>query len=135
VVSHDRWFLNRVCTHILAFEDDGKVEFHVGDFDRYLEKRRVREQPVEAPKEERAVRARARKLSYKEQRELEAMEAAIHNGEAEVSRIEGLLQDPEFFVKRSAEFPALEAKLREMKAHVAGLYDRWQELEAIRAAS
>lgn len=38
VVSHDRWFLNRVCTHILAFEDDGRVELNVGDYDYYLEK-------------------------------------------------------------------------------------------------
>jgi ABC transport system ATP-binding/permease protein len=135
VVSHDRWFLNRVCTHILAFEDDGKVEFHVGDFDRYLEKRRARTAPVEAPKEERAARPRSRKLTYKEQRELEGMEAAILADEEEAARIEGLLHDPQFFVTRSAEFPALEAKLTETRARVAQLYTRWQELEAIRDAS
>jgi ATP-binding cassette subfamily F protein 3 len=41
VVSHDRWFLNRVCTHILAFEDDGHVELSVGDYDYYLEKSKL----------------------------------------------------------------------------------------------
>jgi ATP-binding cassette ChvD family protein len=35
VISHDRWFLNRVCTHILAFEGDSKVEWFEGDFDAY----------------------------------------------------------------------------------------------------
>lgn len=135
VVSHDRWFLNRVCTHILAFEDDGRVEFHVGDYDRYLEKRQVAEKPVEAPKEERAVRQRARKLSYKEQRELEGMEEAIMVGEEEVAECEGLLNDPQFFVTRSAEFPQIEAKLAAAKIRVAELYARWQELEAIRAAA
>ena len=39
VVSHDRYFLNRVCTAILAFEDDGAVRYHVGNYDYYLEKR------------------------------------------------------------------------------------------------
>ena len=135
VVSHDRWFLNRVCTHILAFEDDGRVEFHVGDYDRYLEKRRVATQAVEAPKEERVVRARARKLSYKEQRELEGMEEAIMHGEEEVSSLEALLNDPQFFVTRSAEFPEVEAKLASAKERVATLYGRWQELEAIRAGA
>ena len=39
VVSHDRYFLNRVCTSILAFEGDGVVRYHVGNYDYYLEKR------------------------------------------------------------------------------------------------
>ena len=39
VVSHDRYFLNRVCTDILAFEGDGKIAHSVGDYDYYLEKK------------------------------------------------------------------------------------------------
>src|SRR5207249_10447296 len=39
VVSHDRYFLNRVCTSILAFEGEGRVVYHVGNYDYYLEKR------------------------------------------------------------------------------------------------
>ena len=39
VVSHDRYFLNRVCNSILAFEVGGAVQYHVGNYDRYLEKR------------------------------------------------------------------------------------------------
>lgn len=42
VISHDRWFLNRVATHILAFEDDGKVVWNEGNYDDYLEDRRRR---------------------------------------------------------------------------------------------
>ena len=37
VISHDRWFLDRIATHILAFEDDGEVVFHEGDFSEYHE--------------------------------------------------------------------------------------------------
>ena len=40
VVSHDRYFLNRVCTDILAFEGDGRIAHSVGDYDYYLEKRK-----------------------------------------------------------------------------------------------
>ena len=39
VVSHDRYFLNRVCTDILAFEGDGRIHHSVGDYDYYLEKK------------------------------------------------------------------------------------------------
>ena len=41
-ISHDRWFLDRVATHILAFEDDGKVFWHEGNYGDYLEDRRRR---------------------------------------------------------------------------------------------
>jgi len=39
VISHDRWFLDRVATHILAYEDDGSVVFHEGNFSDYEEDR------------------------------------------------------------------------------------------------
>ena len=42
VISHDRWFLDRICTHILAFEDEGHVEFFDGNFTEYEEERRKR---------------------------------------------------------------------------------------------
>ncbi len=42
VISHDRWFLDRVATHILAYEDDGGVVFHEGNFTEYEEDRRSR---------------------------------------------------------------------------------------------
>ena len=42
VISHDRWFLDRVATHILAFEDDGKLVWHEGNYGDYLEARRRR---------------------------------------------------------------------------------------------
>lgn len=40
IVSHDRWFLDRVATHILAFEDDGRIEWFYGNFSEYEENRR-----------------------------------------------------------------------------------------------
>ncbi|KAA3652724.1 MAG: energy-dependent translational throttle protein EttA [Bacteroidetes bacterium] len=42
VISHDRWFLDRICTHILAFEGDSQVYFFEGDFSEYEENRRKR---------------------------------------------------------------------------------------------
>ena len=49
IISHDRWFLDRMCTHILAFEGDSHVEWFEGDFSAYLEdkKRRLGDEAVE----------------------------------------------------------------------------------------
>ena len=150
VVSHDRYFLNRVCTNILAFEGDGKISHSVGDYDYYLEKRRRAE--VEASRQNAAMLAtnksaalakaanatknsKSRKLSFKETRELEGIEAQIHGVEAEVARIEGLFAQPDFFRKHAAQVNQLTDELDAAKANVVKLYARWEQLEAIKAAS
>ena len=149
VVSHDRYFLNRVCTDILAFEGDGKIAHSVGDYDYYLEKRqkaavaasrKTTEAPVaskpSAPAPNAAAKtAKGRKLSFKEQRELEGIEAQIHVVEAEVTRIEGLFADPEFFRKHASQVNQLTDDLDASKANVVKLYARWEQLEALKAAS
>ncbi len=135
LVSHDRWFLNRVCTHILAFDDGGNVSLTPGDYDYFLEKR-CAPTPAPAPvptAKPAPVKERARKLSYKEQRELEGMEAAIAEAEKEAAEIEAMLGDPQFYATKAKEFPAWEAKLDAVKSRVAGLYARWGELEVLRA--
>ena len=42
VISHDRWFLDRVCTHILAFEGNSEVYFYEGSFSEYEENKKQR---------------------------------------------------------------------------------------------
>ena len=54
VVSHDRYFLNRVCTAILAFEGEGSVRYHVGNYDYYLEKRAVLSRSAVTPAQRKA---------------------------------------------------------------------------------
>ena len=147
VVSHDRYFLNRVCTDILAFEGDGQIHHSVGDYDYYLEKKKKAEAAASRQSaaiistnkknaEQSSIVNRQssipKKLSFKEQRELAGMEAQIHALEAEATRIEGLFADPEFFRKHAAQVNQLTAELDAAKAKVPLLYARWEELEAIR---
>jgi ATP-binding cassette subfamily F protein uup len=142
VVSHDRYFLNRVCTGILAFEGAGRVVFSEGNYDYYLEKRRRATAPPAqvAPREFKvapapAAPAKARRLSFKEQRELEGMEAAIQAAEADVAERESRFSDLEFVRQNGSRMADLLAELESAKAHVARLYARWEDLEAVRAAS
>lgn len=150
VVSHDRYFLNRVCTDILAFEGDGKIHHSVGDYDYYVEKKE--RAAVAASRESAAILelnnsaalsrdaatqkpAKPRKLSFKEQRELEGIEEQILAIEEEVSRIESLFASPDFHRTHAAQTNELMAELAAAKGKAAELYARWEELEAIKNAS
>ncbi len=143
VVSHDRYFLNRVCTGILAFEGEGQVTFSEGNYDYYLEKRRRAASGSGSGGREFKLAGSAstpkagkvRKLSFKEQRELEGIEAVIQSAEAQVIERESQFLDPEFVRKNGARMQALLAELETAKAGVATLYSRWEELEAVRAAA
>ena len=142
VVSHDRYFLDRICDQIVAFEDTG-IFVQPGNYSYYLEKKKERDLgsqnaviappgsisrgPAAAP----AKASRPRKLSFKEQRELEAMEAAILTAETRVEGLEATLNDPAFYITRSREAPGLVADLEQAKGEVVRLYARWQELDQI----
>ncbi len=144
VVSHDRYFLDRVCDQVVAFEPDG-VYVQPGNYSYYLEKRREREaqaaarQHVPAPAAVVATPKPAastqRKLSYKEARELESIEQTILEAEQEVAAMEDKLGDNDFIVNHSSEIAALTQKLDLEKSRVAKLYERWSELEAVTAIS
>jgi ABC transport system ATP-binding/permease protein len=146
VVSHDRYFLDRICDQIVAFEDGAGIFVQPGNYSYYVEKKRERDARLEPiaraaawlPKSSEATAprpARARKLSFKEKRELDGMEAAIHAAEARVHELEGLLSDPDFFATRAAESPRVIAELENIRHEVARLYARWEELEAIAHAN
>ena len=148
VVSHDRYFLDRICDQIVAFEEGG-VFVQPGNYSYYLEKKKERDDKdkktlafanataklsVAAVSPGKAT-AKPRKLSFKEQEELNGMEPAIHAAESRAAELESLLHEPSFYITRSAEAAALLEKLEAEKANVARLYKRWEELEAVNEAS
>jgi ATP-binding cassette subfamily F protein uup len=137
IVSHDRWFLDRVVTAILAFEGDGKVTLYEGSYTFYAERRPAR--PI-AKKPERAAKAeprsapKPRKLTFKETRELEGIEGAIADTEAKVKQLEATLADPAVFTDW-AKTQTTTAELEAARAEVERLFARWQELDAISSAT
>jgi ATP-binding cassette subfamily F protein uup len=150
VVSHDRYFLNRVCTDILAFEGDGRIHHSVGDYDYYIEKKQrvntaaFRQDAAILSKNRSAAfspdaatlkAAKPRKLSFKEQRELEGMEAQILATEEAIARIEGLFASPDFHRTHATQTHQLTTDLVAAKEKLSQLYARWEELEAVRVAA
>ena len=138
VVSHDRYFLNRVCTAILAFEGDGVVRYAVGNYDYYLEKRvepvigdSVSVKPEASTITDPTHSGAPRKLKWKEERELEGMEAAILAAEAEVARLEAIFAAPDFYVTHASDWRKLEIEFETARKGVAQLYARWEILSAL----
>jgi len=141
VVSHDRYFLNRVCNGILAFEGDGKIKHSVGDYDYYLEKKTSPQTKAASPAARSSAAphkpavqisaARTRKLNFKETREFEGMEAQIFTEEQEIARVEALFLTPNFHQEHGQQTKELLAKIAAGKRKVAQLYARWEELERI----
>jgi len=139
VVSHDRYFLDRICDQVLAFEDNG-LFVQPGNYSYYLEKKKERDARMQSasrvfvkspPSPSSSVPSpKSRKLSFKEQREWEGMEAAILAAETRVREIETTLNDPHFHATRSRETEGLIAELEAAKTDVTRLYERWEELSA-----
>jgi ATP-binding cassette subfamily F protein uup len=137
IVSHDRWFLDRVATAILAFEGDGKVTLYEGSYSFYVERRpkAAGERSKRESKDTRAAKpVGPRKMSFKEARELEAIEDTIAAAEARVTTLEATLSDPGVFKDRPTEVQALIAELEAARGEVERLFARWQELDALKPA-
>ncbi|HZW40232.1 MAG TPA: ATP-binding cassette domain-containing protein [Ignavibacteriaceae bacterium] len=138
VVSHDRYFLNRVCNSILAIEDDGKVFYDEGNYDYYHEKRKLRESESitterKIKKEDTRVKVKERKLTFNERKELESIEENIMRAEAEVERIENIFISADFYEKYARKTNELNEELVKAKEKVKQLYNRWEELERIKS--
>ncbi len=143
VVSHDRYFLNRVCGCIIAFEPDAELVTSVGDYDYYLEKKRERAASAGSPAEKRSGSSVSppvsrknppKKLSFKEMRELESLEGVIAEEESRIAGIEAMFADPDFFRKHGAESVSLQNEAERLKRGLEDHYLRWEELETKRAS-
>ncbi len=134
LVSHDREFLNNVVTSTLVLEGEGRVKEYAGGYDDWLRQRPEEPPPVAKPAAARPEPKplplqRARRLTYKEQRELEALPQRIELLEAELGELHQLTADPAFYRKAPAEIIRVKGRLDELQNEVAEAYRRWEELE------
>jgi ATP-binding cassette subfamily F protein uup len=148
LVSHDRAFLDNVVTSVFASEGGGKWREYVGGFsDWQIQRERseqiaqdaarqnARDTPKEdAPKESAAGRNAQRtvKLSFKEQRELDALPEKIAALEAEQKAIGAQLEDGSIFAKDAKEGARLSERHAAIDEELLVALERWEELEAKR---
>jgi ATP-binding cassette subfamily F protein uup len=137
VVSHDRTFLDRVVTSTIAFEGAGEVREYVGGYSDWVRQRPVSTADVPAaptPAPAASAPVSARKLTWAEQRELEALPAAIADLEARKADLESMMSAADFHLKGAAGMAAAVDELARVDDDLDRAMTRWLDLEH-RAAS
>jgi len=139
VVTHDRWFLDRVATSVLAFEADGRVIRYPGNYDTYRRLRaeadrlRAEEQPrAEEPRraeQRRSTPPVKKKLTFAEERELTGLPDLIESAEQNVGALTEQLADPATYSAGGSDVADLTRRLSEARAEVERLMARWMALE------
>ena len=137
IVSHDRYFMDKVVDHLLVFQGQGVVKDFPGNYTQFREEMLKRgavaakDEPQESAKPKTNVKTKspqARKLSYKEQRELQQLGDDIDRLEQEKCELEAALCSGTLSVDditaKSRRLPQLEAELDEKSM-------RWLELSEI----
>ncbi len=141
LISHDRSFLNSVVTRTLVFEQ-GQIGEYAGGYDDWLLQRpdpvtdkadksskQAGAKPV-APQPEVKPVSKAKKLSYKDQRELELLPKQIEQLEARMAALQDEMGTPEFYQQDSIRITASQDKLAELEQEMETAFARWEALEA-----
>jgi ATP-binding cassette subfamily F protein uup len=153
LVSHDRAFMDNVVTSVLAFEGKGRVREYVGGYSDWVRQggrlppapwdgaARQRVEPVAEEAQHEPMPAptaaspakKVVKLSYKLQRELDSLPAAIERLEAAVAEFETQAGDPAFYQQDADTVTATLQALNDRQAELETAMERWMKLEAMAA--
>jgi len=136
LVSHDREFLDNVVTSSLVITPEGRVEEYVGG---YSDWQRQRPRPggtktataksVEKPAEKPAAVKKVAKLSYKEQRELDALPKTIEELETQQANLSAQISGASFYQQDQVAIQATLARIDEVNTQLETCFERWAELE------
>ena len=143
LISHDRSFLNSVVTRSIVFENDSIGEY-AGGYDDWLIQRPApvtpkanpkAEKPTEKPQDPVKPTAKAKKLSYKEQRELEQLPTHLERLEQAMTQLQALMGTAEFYQQGSAAITAKQAELQALESELEQAFARWEYLEQLQAGT
>jgi ATP-binding cassette subfamily F protein uup len=131
LVSHDRAFLNNVVTSTLVFEGKGAINQYVGGYDDWLRQRKneTSSNPGALKKDKARATLSAKKLSYKDQRELDSLPKKIEGLEIQISEISIKMSDANFYTSNRALITETEKQLTEYQTQLSRCYERWELLE------
>jgi ATP-binding cassette subfamily F protein uup len=136
LVSHDRAFLNEVATNTLVFEGNGAIKDYSGGYDDWLMQRRLAAGVVEAAAK--ATKAEAtrtetpakpRRLSFKEQKELELLPKQIERMEIEQAELHEAMAKPNFYQQDKVTIATATQRLERLQRDLAKAFERWESLE------
>lgn len=133
IVSHDRDFLDKLTTSIIAFEGNGVISEHVGGYSDYLAQRPPSASTKNSAKQDKSVTLAAakpiRKITYNEKRDYDMLPKTIECLQNEIKLIETKLDQPTFYQTHHHEFVSLSARLQAAKNELDNAEFRWLELD------
>lgn len=136
LVSHDRAFLNNVVTSTIVFEAGGIREY-VGGYDDWLRQRKAASAPTptrrasEGVSAKSSTRSAARRLTYKERQELDALPTTIEQCEADISTLHNAMAQPGFYQQPDEQIAEENARLKSLEERLVAAYARWELLDAL----
>ncbi|HEV2676716.1 MAG TPA: ATP-binding cassette domain-containing protein [Aliidongia sp.] len=137
LVSHDRDFLDRLVTSVIAVEGDGEIAEYVGGYTDYLRQRPTKLDPVKAAKQAaapaRTDKPKTARLGFKEQHDLQRLPGVIEKLGKEQAALQQTLADPKLYARDRAAFDMASARLDGLHVELAEAEDRWLELEMKKA--
>lgn len=140
LISHDREFLNNVVTGIYAFAENGSVKEFVGGYDDWLKLAKTsladgKANPSVSKRdvfnEKKKNRAKEKKLSYSDTKELKELPLKIEKMETEIAALHAKMANPDFY-KNSDDVVKANAQVEQIEPKLENAYKRWQELEALK---
>jgi ATP-binding cassette subfamily F protein uup len=129
LVTHDRYLIDRVSTQILALDGTGRAEYFADYSQWESSASALLPSGVGGRRADEGRGARAKRLSYLEQREFDAMEAIVLAAEEHLAEARRRAEDPSIATDADALQQRF-AELREAETEVDRLYKRWSDLEA-----
>ncbi|MCR4378957.1 MAG: ATP-binding cassette domain-containing protein [Rhodospirillales bacterium] len=144
LVSHDRDFLDRVATSVLAFEGEGMWQEYPGGYSdmvdqrgRGVETKAKAAAPAEKPKDlavdsSLTVKPSTKKLSYKDKYALETLPGEMEKLRAEIALLQGELKDPAFYRRNPTQFKNTVKALDKKQEALNAAEERWLELELLK---
>ncbi|WP_319558516.1 ATP-binding cassette domain-containing protein [Thiomicrorhabdus sp.] len=151
IVSHDREFLNNVCTSSLVFDAPGDVNEYVGGYDDWLRQRPARYSEINktgkadkkaevkpaatetqsAPVSVESKPTQKKKLSYKDQREYDMLPQLLEDLETEIEALNDAIAQPDFYQQDQESVQAKLDQLQNKETELEKAFERWEELEAL----
>ncbi len=130
LISHDRTFINNIVDSTIVMEGDAIIEQFIGGYDDYLEQKTINISQKNITTQSKHVKnvIKKRKLSYRQQQELNLLPEKIENLESEIFIAQQHLSDPKFY--QDPEVINLTMKLREMELQLEVLYGKWSKLDS-----
>ena len=136
LVSHDREFLNNVVSSTLVFEGNGQVKEYAGGYDDWLRQRESAKSfapDKPKPATTRPTRDRPVRLTFHQERELEALPQTIEAREREQAELHRQMAEPGFYQQSGSQIATVSARLQALDEELKAAYERWTELEALRS--